>query len=65
MNDKPNPEEVQHIRITDGYIRRIVAEEQARRGDKTATKTAAQMILERYTQLQERRTTPQPAALAS
>ena len=66
MSTKTNvvEEPVKDIRITDSYITRIVAEEQTRRGDKTATKTAAQMILERYAQLEQRRTAPQSAQVA-
>lgn len=67
MSD-PNPD----IRITDDYAKEIVAEEQRRRGQKTASKTATQMLAEYAAQLaiqrqirqgQTRRTkrTPVPA----
>jgi hypothetical protein len=64
MNEAIEDVEVKDVRITDGYIRRIVEDERLRRGDKTMAKTAAQMILERYAQLEQRRI-PQPSPISA
>ncbi len=43
------------IRITDSYLRRLVAQEQQYRGDATATQTAGRLVLERLTELEYER----------
>ncbi len=72
MNDP-----VEEIRITNTFVREIVAREKVRRGLNNATSTAAQMLLERHAQIEQmlaaealrqqpkarrtRRNVPQPA----
>lgn len=41
------------VRITDPYVVKMIAAEQSRRGDHTATKTAARLITERIAQLEQ------------
>lgn len=48
-------DDVKDIRITDPYIKSLIAAEQERRGDATATLTAGRMIIERDLQLQSLR----------
>jgi hypothetical protein len=47
------------LRITDPYIRQQVEAERVRRGDSTATKTAARLISERLAQLEVLQRDPQ------
>lgn len=54
-------DDTKHIRITDTYVRSLVAEEAQRRGDKSATQTAAKLIAERMAQLEMMRFARQPA----
>lgn len=46
---------VKDIRITDPYVKGLIAAEQKRRGDATPTLTAGRMIIERDIQLQAQR----------
>lgn len=49
MKDLPD------IRITDPYVRQLVANEQRVTGEKTAAKVAARLIIERVAQQESRR----------
>jgi hypothetical protein len=44
--------QVEDIRLTDEHTKHVIAQEQQRRRDTTATKTARAMILERAAQLE-------------
>jgi hypothetical protein len=43
------------IRITDPYVIRLVEAEQKKTGEKTATKTAGRLLIERFAALREKK----------
>jgi hypothetical protein len=58
------PQPAADIRLSDKHTRAVVERERQRRGDKTAAKTARNMILERAAQLAPEAATAAPAELA-